>query len=114
MQSELVQDLVSDLLVCRCVDGVLAIGQKISFLHTEPIQEVARMYSGIFSCLSFLNTDAKTAELEWLATRKHDNPVLWILGEPALSLKRWSFIQILAISTAEAVAAIDARGLGDL
>jgi hypothetical protein len=104
--------IVPDLLICACIDGVLAIGRDINFLHAEPLHEVVRMHSRVFNYLSFLKTDASTKELAWLATRQHEKNVLWMLAEPTISPKCWSFIHILAIATAEAVAAIEARGLG--
>lgn len=110
MWPETVHDPVPDILICNCIDGVLAIGQNISFHHTEPMQEVARRYSQIFNCPALLKTSATTAELEWLAARKHDKDVLWMLAEP-LALKCWSFMQILAIAAVEARAAVGARGL---
>ncbi|KAI3327440.1 hypothetical protein F4824DRAFT_458127 [Ustulina deusta] len=112
IQHELVHDPVPDLLICDCLDGVLAIGQQINFLHTEPIHDVVRMYSKVFNCLAFLKTDASTKELTWLTTRQHDNNVLWMLAEPTMPPNCQPFIHILAIATAEAVAAIEARGLG--
>ena len=113
MWPEVVHDPVPDILICNCLDGVLAIGQNISFHHTEPIQEVSRRYSQIFNCPAFLKTTATTAELEWLATRKHDKDLLWMLAEP-LALKCWSFTQILAVATVEARAAVGVRGLEDV
>ncbi|KAK4113070.1 hypothetical protein N656DRAFT_641065 [Canariomyces notabilis] len=81
----------------------------IFFLHTEPVQEVARTYSRVFNCLAFLRSDATTKKLAWLAKRKHTNSILWMLAEPTLPSKRWSFIQILAIGATEAVVAIKTR-----
>ncbi|KAI1291668.1 hypothetical protein F5Y03DRAFT_388336 [Xylaria venustula] len=112
MQDELVHDLVSDLLICECLDGVLAIGEQINFLHTEPLHDVVGIYSKVFNCLAFLKTDASTKELTWLTTRQHDNNVLWMLAESTMPPNCQPFIRILAIVTAEAVAAIEARGLG--
>ncbi|KAI3333799.1 hypothetical protein F4824DRAFT_470890 [Ustulina deusta] len=112
MQRELMHDPVPDLLICNCLDGVLAIGQQINFLHTEPIHDVVKMYSKVFNCLAFLKTNASTKELTWLATRQHDNNILWMLAEPTMPSNCQPFIRILAIATAEAVAAIEARGLG--
>jgi hypothetical protein len=113
MWPKVVHEQVPDILICNCIDGVLAIGQNISFHHTEPIQEVSRRYSRIFNCPAFLKTNATTAELEWLATGKHGKDVLWMIAEP-LALKCWSFIQILAVAAVEARAAIGVRGLEDV
>ena len=113
MWPEAVDEQGPDILICNSVDGVLAIGQNISFHHTEPIQEVARRYSQIFNCPAFLETSATATELEWLAARKHDKDVLWTLAETS-ALRCWSFTQILAVAAVEARAAVGARGLEDI
>ena len=112
MQPEPMHDPVPDLLICDCLDGVLAIGQQLIFLHTEPLQDVVRMYSKVFNDLTFLKTDASTKELIWLTTREHEASILWMLGEPTMSPNCLSFIRILAIASAEAVAVVEAKGLG--
>lgn len=114
MQPELVHDPVPDLLICKCIDGVLAISREINFLHTEPLHDVVRLYSKVFHCLVFLRTDASTKEIAWLATRQHENDILWMFAKPFMPPECLSFIRILAISTAEAVAAIEARGPEDM
>ncbi len=113
MLPELVHDPVPDILICICIDSVLAIGQNALFCHAEPLQDVVKTYSQIFYCLAFLRTDTSTRELAWLASR-HDRDVLWELAESSLPPKCWSFPQILAVAAANAVVAIEARGLKDL
>ena len=69
------------------------------------------MYSKVFNNLTFLKTDASTKELIWLTMRKHKASILWMLGEPTISPNCLSFIRILTIVSAEAVAVIEAKGL---
>jgi len=63
----------------------------------------------VFETLAFLRTDLSTKELLWLAMRPHDQDALWELAEPSLFSKCWSFPQILAVVSAEAVSALAAR-----
>ena len=112
MWPEVVHDPVPDILICNCIDSVLAIGQNITFHYTEPLEEVARRYSQIFNCPAFLKTSANTAELEWLAARRHEKNVLWMLAEP-VALKCWTLMQILAVAVVEARTAVRTRGLED-
>lgn len=114
MAPELVHDLVPDILLCTCIDGVLAIGRDILFSHIEPLPDVVKTYSRVFDRLVFLRTDTSSKELAWFATRQHDQHTLWELAESSLSPKSWLFPQILAVAAANAVAAIEVRGLGDL
>jgi len=109
MQRILVNEPVPDLLVCVCIDGVLAVGEKIIFSHREPVSAVTNTYSQVFNTLAFLRTDLTTKELSWLAMRPHDQDVLWELAEPSLLPRCWSFPEILAVVSAEAFAALEAR-----
>lgn len=113
VQPELVQDSAPDLLICDCIDGVIAIGRDITFLHIEPLHNVISIYSQVFNSLVFLKTDASTEQLIWLAARQYYVSVLWMLAEPTMS-PEYRLIRILAIAAAEAVAVIEARGLGDM
>jgi hypothetical protein len=114
MLPELMHDPVPDILICTCIDSVLAIGQNIIFCHTESLQDVVKTHSRVFNCLAFLRSDASSKELAWLATRQHYQDALWELAESSLPPKCWSFPQILAVAAAEAVAAIEARSIGDM
>jgi hypothetical protein len=114
MVPKLVHDPDPDILLCTCIDGVLAIGRIILFSHTERLPDVVKTYSPVFDRLAFLRTDASSKELASLAARQHDRDTLWELAESSLSPKCWSFPQILAVAAANAVDAIEARSLGDL
>ncbi len=60
-----------------------------------------------------LKTNASTKEILCLSMRKHENGVLWMLAESTMPQNHYSYIHLLAIATVEALAAIEARRLGD-
>jgi len=72
MYRTLANERIPELLICVCVDGVLAVGKKIIFSHGEPVSAVAKTYSQVFETLAFLRTDLSTKELLWLAMRPYN------------------------------------------
>lgn len=115
IQPEPMQDPVSNLVICDCIDGVLAIGEETKILHTKSLENVVKMYSQVFDCLQFLKTSASTKELAWLATQQRNKNVLWMLAASTMPRKCRSFIEIFAIAIAETLAFIETKKMfGDI
>ncbi|KAM7209414.1 hypothetical protein V8F06_014880 [Rhypophila decipiens] len=101
-----------NLLLCQCIDGVLAMNIDECLVYFDAIEEIVNAHTE--SCILFLKvTDATAREIERLSASKHMKSVLWGLARPTLSHK-FSLIQLLAISTIDGVATFQIRAIYDL